>query len=256
MTKQSRIDWVLLSYRIPREPSTPRIAIWRRLRSLGVAQLGDGLVALPADARTQEHLEWVADAVAAAGGSARLWRGHLLSRADEAQVMGEMSAARAGEYAALTDLAQAYAAALGAPASHPGDAGQAGHSGPAGDAGVAGVGGLAGHANPTGPGERAVAMRHVRSCRAEWRKISRRDYFRPPERDIARLAVADLAERVTPRPLTPRPLTPRPLTPQSPTPQAPTRQAPTRQAPTPQSPSRRSPVPSPSASPSPSGAGT
>ena len=238
MTKQSRIDWVLLSYRIPREPSTPRIAIWRRLRSLGVAQLGDGLVALPADARTQEHLEWVADAVAAAGGSARLWRGHLLSRADEAQVMGEMSAARAGEYAALTDLAQAYAAALGAPASHPGDAG---HADPAGDAGPAGVGGLAGHATPATPGELAVAMRHVRSCRAEWRKISRRDYFRPPERDIARLAVADLAERVTPRPLTPRPLTPQSPTPQSPTPQAP---------------SRLSPVPSPRPSSSPSGAST
>ena len=33
--------WVLLSYRVPREPSTPRIAVWRRLRQLGVAQLGD-----------------------------------------------------------------------------------------------------------------------------------------------------------------------------------------------------------------------
>ena len=53
--------WTLLAYRVPREPSTPRIAVWRRLKKLGVAQIGDGLVAIPADARTTEALEWVAD---------------------------------------------------------------------------------------------------------------------------------------------------------------------------------------------------
>jgi hypothetical protein len=46
-------QWVLLSYRLPREPSTPRITIWRKLKRLGVAQISDGLVALPADARTR-----------------------------------------------------------------------------------------------------------------------------------------------------------------------------------------------------------
>ena len=39
-------DWVLLAYRLPRVPSTPRSAVWRKLKRLGVAQLGDGLVAL------------------------------------------------------------------------------------------------------------------------------------------------------------------------------------------------------------------
>src|SRR5215207_6471513 len=53
-----RVSWVVLVHRVPREPSTPRIAIWRKLRALGAAQLGDGVVALPEDARTREHLEW------------------------------------------------------------------------------------------------------------------------------------------------------------------------------------------------------
>src|SRR6266540_843167 len=39
-------QWVLLSYRLPREPSTPRIGVWRKLERLGVTRLGDGLVAL------------------------------------------------------------------------------------------------------------------------------------------------------------------------------------------------------------------
>ena len=74
-----RLEWVLLAYRLPREPSTPRIAVWRKLRRLGVAQVLDGLVALPADARTQEQLEWVADEIVDAGGEATLWVGRLTS---------------------------------------------------------------------------------------------------------------------------------------------------------------------------------
>jgi len=101
------MSWVLLTYQVPREPSTPRIAIWRWLRRLGVASLADGLVALPEDARTREQLEWVADRVEAAGGSATLWRAQTLSVADERSVAGRMAAARAQEYQRIIGAAQA-----------------------------------------------------------------------------------------------------------------------------------------------------
>src|SRR5690242_10765482 len=54
------LEWVLLAFRLPREPSTPRTALWRKLRQLGAAQLLDGLVALPLDARNREQFEWLA----------------------------------------------------------------------------------------------------------------------------------------------------------------------------------------------------
>ncbi len=66
-------EWVLLSHRPPREPSGPWTTLRRRLLRLGVAQLADGLVALPADARTRESLEWTADDVVTAGGTTGLW---------------------------------------------------------------------------------------------------------------------------------------------------------------------------------------
>ena len=91
----------MLAYRVPRVPSTPRIAIWRKLRSLGVAQIGDGLVALPEDARTREQLEWVAADVDAAGGSAILWRAEMLSARDEQRLVAQLQQARAEEYRAL-----------------------------------------------------------------------------------------------------------------------------------------------------------
>jgi len=106
-------DWVLLFYRLPRVPSTPRSAVWRKLRRLGVAQLGDGLVALPADARTREQLEWVAEEVTDHGGDAAVWLGHPLDPAARSALVSRMTAAVAAEYGAVRAEA---AAARGADA--------------------------------------------------------------------------------------------------------------------------------------------
>jgi hypothetical protein len=95
------LEWLLLAYRMPREPSTPRITVWRKLGALGVAKLGDGLVGLPADARSQERLEWIADEVAEAGGEATLWQARLMSAAAERALAGRMAGAVAAEYRAL-----------------------------------------------------------------------------------------------------------------------------------------------------------
>jgi hypothetical protein len=102
-----RVEWVLLAYRIPREPSTPRIAVWRKLRRLGVVQVVDGLVALPADARTREQLEWLADEVLDAGGEASVWLGRLGSGAQERALAGRMAEAVTAEYRQLIDAATA-----------------------------------------------------------------------------------------------------------------------------------------------------
>lgn len=104
-------EWVLLSYRLPREPSGPRTTLWRRLKRLGVAQLSDGLVALPADARTREALEWLADDVLTADGTAGLWVARPTSVAQERELAAAMAAARADEYRALAAACAAAAAA-------------------------------------------------------------------------------------------------------------------------------------------------
>lgn len=108
-------EWVLLSYRMPREPSTPRIAVWRKLKRLGVAQLSDGLVALPAGPRTREQLEWVAEEVTDRGGSAAIWLARPATRAQEDQLTQAMTTARAAEYRAV--IAAAEEAAVGDPAA-------------------------------------------------------------------------------------------------------------------------------------------
>jgi hypothetical protein len=100
-------QWVLLAYRLPREPSTPRIALWRALRRLGAVQLLDGLAALPADSRTREQLEWLADSVIEAGGQATIWLGQPGSRAQERAIAAQMQADIGGEYARVAEQAAA-----------------------------------------------------------------------------------------------------------------------------------------------------
>lgn len=94
-------EWVLLAYKVPREPSTPRIALWRALRRLGAAQVLDGLVALPADSRTREQLEWLADGVIEAGGEASVWLARPGSAAQERALATRMRDAVTAEYQAV-----------------------------------------------------------------------------------------------------------------------------------------------------------
>jgi hypothetical protein len=92
---------------MPREPSTPRISVWRKLRRLGVEQLLDGLVALPLDSRNREQLEWVAQDILDAGGKATLWIGRPALAADERALRERMRDTVAEEYRAVVEAARA-----------------------------------------------------------------------------------------------------------------------------------------------------
>jgi hypothetical protein len=101
----SRLRWVFLAYKLPREPSTPRITLWRKLRRLGAAQVLDGLVALPLDARTREQFEWLADEIAESNGDSSLWIAEAATAAMERRLAEQMTAAVIEEYNAIRDEA-------------------------------------------------------------------------------------------------------------------------------------------------------
>ena len=101
---------MLLAYRLPREPSTPRIAVWRKLRRLGAVQLVDGLVALPADAATVEAFDWLADEVIEVGGEAWTWTALPGSKQQHVALQERLSGAIVEDYRALIGEAQEAAA--------------------------------------------------------------------------------------------------------------------------------------------------
>jgi hypothetical protein len=100
-----RTRWVLLAYRLPREPSTPRISLWRALRRLGVGQIADGVVALPLDARTREQFDWLAQEVIENGGEATVWLAEPGSTAQERVLASDMAATVAADYRRVLDEA-------------------------------------------------------------------------------------------------------------------------------------------------------
>jgi hypothetical protein len=98
--------WVLLAYRLPREPSRPRIALWRSLRRLGAAQVGDGLATLPLTAETHEQIEWLANDIEEARGEASVWIGEAATRVQEDRWIERFRLASTDEYDTLTDRAE------------------------------------------------------------------------------------------------------------------------------------------------------
>jgi hypothetical protein len=148
-----RRDWVLLAYRLPREPSAPRLAVWRTLKRLGVAQLLDGLVGLPLDSRNREQLEWIADQVVEAGGDASIWTATPAALAQEREIAAAMQSGIAEQYLNVIEQAR--------------------------------------RAEPAEGSRRTLGR-----LRRELGRIERRDYFPPPERQGARVAVEELAAAI------------------------------------------------------------
>jgi hypothetical protein len=93
-----RPRWVLLVYRLPREPSRHRVAVWRKLRDLGALYLKDGVAALPEDAATREQLEWLQLRVREAGGEATLWEARPGTTAEEAELVEAFRSSREEAY--------------------------------------------------------------------------------------------------------------------------------------------------------------
>lgn len=163
--------WVFLAYRLPREPSAPRLALWRAVRRLGALQVADGLVALPHSVRNLEHLQWLAATIGESHGSASVWRAQPMSAQTHSDYAQAQRAAVDAEYRSV--LAEAHEAAAAREA--PGARKAAGGSAPV-------------------EGQPDIERRRtVRRLRGQLRRIGSRDYFAAPSGDAAREAVNRLA---------------------------------------------------------------
>ena len=107
MEQHPGTPWVLLVYKIPREPTASRAQVWRKLKRLGALLLHDAVWVLPATSWTREQFQWLAVEIGELGGEAHLWESHLLLNGQaEALIQQFQARVNAGYQEILEELEQ------------------------------------------------------------------------------------------------------------------------------------------------------
>ncbi len=100
--------WLVLVYKIPREPAAGRVYVWRKLKRLGALLVHDAVWLLPATPWTREQFQWLAVEIKELGGEALVWESRMvLPGQDETLVQQFVAETDAGYQTILTTLQQA-----------------------------------------------------------------------------------------------------------------------------------------------------
>src|ERR1700732_74656 len=76
-------SWLLLTYKVPPEPASKRVALWRRLKGMGAVYLQNGVCLLP---KTDDHvrrLKMLENDIAEMAGEAGIFEAAALHRVQE-----------------------------------------------------------------------------------------------------------------------------------------------------------------------------
>jgi hypothetical protein len=97
------VSWLLLTYKLPTDRSSARVAVWREVRRSGALQLQKSVVAFPETDDFRTAVTRVRAAVAEVGGTVLALRADPLNEEDDVRLRGAWNEARAAEYAELAD---------------------------------------------------------------------------------------------------------------------------------------------------------
>ena len=103
-----RESWLLVTASSAGAADSLRVAIWRKLRSLGALYLHQSVCVLPARPDVQREIRRLVDRVRANGGTARVLRIAFDDVNEEAQVIAELQAARDDEYGEVLERVPAF----------------------------------------------------------------------------------------------------------------------------------------------------
>jgi hypothetical protein len=74
-------------HKLPRSRTTAKkVAIWRKLKKLGVYSVQKSVCILPYSERTLEHFEWLAAELREMGGEASVWEAETLTSSREREI--------------------------------------------------------------------------------------------------------------------------------------------------------------------------
>jgi DNA-binding transcriptional regulator PaaX len=75
----SKAKWIFLIYKIPNNPTSKKVYVWRKLKKLGALMLQDAASILPYSEKTMEQFQWLAAEIIEMEGEATVWESFALS---------------------------------------------------------------------------------------------------------------------------------------------------------------------------------
>src|SRR6187551_3217400 len=103
-----REAWLLVTASSAGAADSLRVAIWRKLRSLGALYLHQSVCVLPARRDVEREIRRLVDRVRANGGAARVLRVTFEDATEEAHLVSELQAARDDEYGEVLERVPAF----------------------------------------------------------------------------------------------------------------------------------------------------
>ena len=162
------MEWIAFSYSLPaKSSSSPRVALWRRLRRLGAISPVSGLQVLPAQDQCLEDFQWLAREIKHAGGQALVMRIQRFEGHSDQQWIQWFQSARKEEYMQIKQQAEA----LGRGAT-----------------------------GKEQRGREHKLREHLRQLRKQHAQVARIDYFQCPQGKEAAAALARLEHALSPKP--------------------------------------------------------
>ncbi len=90
--------WLLFTYKVPPEPARKRVALWRRLKSMGAVYLQNGVCLLPRIGDHARRLKILQNDVAEMGGESVILETAALDRPQKEKVISRFMADRKEQY--------------------------------------------------------------------------------------------------------------------------------------------------------------
>jgi uncharacterized protein Usg len=85
------VNWLIIHYKLPAQPSALRVYVWRKLKRLGAILLHDAVWVLPNTPRTVEQYQWLTAEIQEMGGSAYYWKANTILDEHEQSIIGQFN---------------------------------------------------------------------------------------------------------------------------------------------------------------------
>jgi len=106
------MEWLIFTSQLPASPSSMRVMVWRRMRTVGAVNLQNGVWVLPREKEQERIVQELLDYLVEQGAAGQAFAAKTLSEKVEQDLLGRFRGQREEEYAELLERCEGLLAEL------------------------------------------------------------------------------------------------------------------------------------------------